>query len=175
MKKAVCTWGEAKDVVISLENDAFILFEDPDKSHFVHGTVTKGQMDLSAAEAEQLAGELLIAAREARRLEAMCQQHDDAAEQLASELLTAARETRRLEARRQQHDDAVMEADGLDLAWYEIKALKRLPAALELLCDYHAVNEAEAEAVDMPGPMKFHEKRRKEIEAVIERLKKQQG
>jgi len=147
MKKAVCTWGEANDVVISLENDAFILFEDPDKSHFVHGTVTKGQMDLSAAEAEQLASELLTAAREARRLEAMCQ----------------------------QHDDAVMEADGLDLAWYEIKALKRLPAALELLCDYHAVNEAEAEAVDMPGPMKFHEKRRKEIEAVIERLKKQQG
>ncbi len=146
MKKAVCTWGEGPDVLVSLENDVFILFEEPDKSHFAHGVVTQGQMDLSAAEAERLAAELLIAAREARRLESICQ----------------------------QHDDAVKEAAELEFAEYEIKALKKSPTALEVLENYHAVNEAEAEAMDMSGPMKFHEKRRKEIEAEIKRLKKQQ-
>jgi len=74
MKKATCTWGDGPDVLLVLEDDFFILYEDPKhleppRGDYVHGYVTKGSMNLTADEALALAGQLRKAAMLAKELE----------------------------------------------------------------------------------------------------------
>ena len=83
MKKATCTWGDGPDVLLSLEDDMFVPYEDP-KHHapprgdYLHGYVTKGTMDLTADEALALAFELKAAAEQAKSFDRMCEEHDEA-------------------------------------------------------------------------------------------------
>ena len=86
MKNATCTWGDGPDVVLSIENDFFILYEDPKhtqypnwkykKGDWKHGYVTKGSMDLTADEALKLASELIAAANNAKELDGLCKDAD---------------------------------------------------------------------------------------------------
>lgn len=83
MKKATCTWGDGPDVLLDLEDDNFMLYEDP--KHYKppqgdpsHGYVTKGSMDLTADEARILAAQLEAAANQAQAFDRMCKEHDGA-------------------------------------------------------------------------------------------------
>jgi len=80
MKKATCTWGDGPDVILDLKDDVFILYEDPIhvRSSSIHGHVTKGSMDLTTDEALVLAGELEAAANNAKELDRVCKEHDEA-------------------------------------------------------------------------------------------------
>jgi hypothetical protein len=74
MKKATCTWGDGPDVLLTIENDIFILYEDPKHllpphGDYAHGYVTKGSSDLTIDEALALSAQLKDAADEARALE----------------------------------------------------------------------------------------------------------
>ncbi len=74
MKKATCTWGEGPDVILSLKDDFFILYEDPRHNNppqgdYIHGYVTCGSMNLTSDEALDLASQLSIAANYAKELE----------------------------------------------------------------------------------------------------------
>ena len=80
MKKATCTWGDGPDVLLSLEDDWFVLYEDPKhqappRGDYQHGYVTKGSMDLTADEALALAAKLTEAANSAKELDSMCDEY----------------------------------------------------------------------------------------------------
>lgn len=67
--EVACTWGDGPDIVLSLKGDTMILLEDPiDKDKWTNGTVSKGQMDLTAEEAESLAGRLMMASLRVKEL-----------------------------------------------------------------------------------------------------------
>ena len=57
---------------------------------------------------------------------------------------------------------------------YEIAALEKNQQALELLCDYHDVQASMSDAMDFSDSCAYHEKRRKELKADIERLKSEE-
>ena len=86
MKKATCTWGDGPDVLLSIEDDNFMLYEDPKhnkppQGDPAHGFVTKGSMCLTADEALELAAELEAAANNAKDLDNLCEEHDKMEEQ----------------------------------------------------------------------------------------------
>ena len=66
--KAVCTWGEGPDVMLCLEGTPLILGEHPDLSHFSYGVVTKGDLDLTADQAQELGLQLIKLAQQAKDL-----------------------------------------------------------------------------------------------------------
>lgn len=75
--KVSCTWGDGPDIVLDLSGSTLILFEDPiNKDKWKNGTVSNGNMDLTAQEAKQLAQDLLMAAQEVEELEKICLDHD---------------------------------------------------------------------------------------------------
>jgi hypothetical protein len=83
MKTATCTWGDGPDVLLSLEDDNFMLYEDPKhnkppQGDPAHGYVTKGSSCLTADEALSLSIELRIAANEAKALNELCKDADEA-------------------------------------------------------------------------------------------------
>lgn len=73
--KASCTWGDGSDVMVTLNNKNFILYENPvDRHHFIHGTVKKGSFDLTADEALSLGLQLIESARHAKNLDLALEQ-----------------------------------------------------------------------------------------------------
>lgn len=83
MKSATCTWGDGPDVILALEDDYFMLYEDPKRNKPpqgspAHGYVTKGSMDLTADEARILAAQLEAAANQCLELDRTCKEHDGA-------------------------------------------------------------------------------------------------
>jgi len=71
--KAECTWGEGPDIILSLNNTAMVLYENPcDLDKWKHGVVKQGSLDLTAFEAHKLAMELLAAVNKVNELEQMC-------------------------------------------------------------------------------------------------------
>ena len=81
MKRVECTLGDGPDVILTLENDFFILYEDPKhqappRGDYRHGYVTKGSADLTADEALTLALELTQAANSAKELYHICKDCD---------------------------------------------------------------------------------------------------
>jgi len=79
--KAACTWGDGPDVMVTLEDKPFILYEDPDKSGWVHGSVKKGSFELTAEEATKLAADLLIAADRANGLRESIRRYEESLEE----------------------------------------------------------------------------------------------
>ena len=82
MKNASCTWGDGPDVLLDIKDDMFVLYEDPKHllpsgGGYLHGYVTKGSMDLTAAEALTLAAHLEAAANQALELNRTCKEHDE--------------------------------------------------------------------------------------------------
>ena len=74
MKKATCTWGDGPDVMLTLEDDWFVLYEgpkhqSPPRGDYLYGYVTKGSTDLTADEALELAAQLTSAANSAKELD----------------------------------------------------------------------------------------------------------
>lgn len=74
MIKASCTWGDGPDVMLTFEDDRFILYEDPKNDpppagQWLHGYVSNGSTDLTQEQARQLAYELLKAADACREIE----------------------------------------------------------------------------------------------------------
>jgi len=68
--KATCTWGDGPDVILTLNDKPFILYEDAtDHRHYIHGVVKKGSTDLTADEALDLAYQLTMAAHSAKQLD----------------------------------------------------------------------------------------------------------
>ena len=72
--EATCTWGEGPDVLVELTGTNVILYEDPKhntppQGDYKHGFITEGSFDLTIAEAEHLASELLTAANKAKELD----------------------------------------------------------------------------------------------------------
>ena len=83
MKRAACTWGDGPDVLLVFEDDYFMLYEDPKhnkppQGSPTHGYVTKGSADLTVDEALTLAFQLTEAANNAKELDRMCEEHDEA-------------------------------------------------------------------------------------------------
>jgi len=79
--RATCTWGDGPDVILTIDGERFILYEDPQhieptKGDFKHGFVRKGSTDLTADEAEALGHQLINAAAQARGLDKLCEDHD---------------------------------------------------------------------------------------------------
>jgi len=67
---ATCTWGDGPDVMVTLKDKPYILYEDPsDHDHFMHGVVWEGSFDLTAKEALDLASRLQQAAFAAMELD----------------------------------------------------------------------------------------------------------
>lgn len=74
--KVTCTWGDGPDVLLSLDGHLMVLHEEPhDKEAWTHGAVSDGSLDLTVEEAEELAHELIIAARGARELSLSYEEH----------------------------------------------------------------------------------------------------
>lgn len=74
--RAACTWGEAEDVMLVNDGALYCLYEAPimlDK--YTHGCSNKGSFSMTADEAEALAMSLMLAAQQARQLEAQCNAH----------------------------------------------------------------------------------------------------
>jgi len=74
MIKASCTWGDGPDVLITLEDKPFILYENPKndpppRGQWAHGYVSQGSMDLTADEALDLAHQLYASATAAKGLD----------------------------------------------------------------------------------------------------------
>lgn len=69
MIKASCAWGEHPDVIVTLEDEPFILYEDVNMEGWAHGSVKNGSFDLTAEQATKLAYDLLIAASTAEEIE----------------------------------------------------------------------------------------------------------
>jgi len=81
MMRAICTWGDGPDVMLTIDGERFILYEDvkydePPKGDCVHGHVNKGSMDLTANEAQALGYQLISAATQANGLNKLCERHD---------------------------------------------------------------------------------------------------
>lgn len=79
--KAAYTWGEGPDVMVTLEDCSFILYEKPQhqkppRGDYIHGFVTKGSFDLTAKEARGFAFGLNEAARQAEDLNELCRQEE---------------------------------------------------------------------------------------------------
>jgi hypothetical protein len=71
MIKATCTWGEDEDVLVTLKDHSFMLYEmATDFDRGTHGYVKAGSFFLTAEEARKLADELLSAANSVDELEA---------------------------------------------------------------------------------------------------------
>ena len=66
--RATCTWGEGPDVVLSLEGTSLVLGEHPDfnRNRFLHGVITKGEIDLTADQAQELGNMLIDTAKQAK-------------------------------------------------------------------------------------------------------------
>ena len=69
--KVLMTWGTGPDVVLSLEGTVLHLNEEPDLSdkNNTNGSVSKGNVNLTADEAYRLGANLMKAANLARELE----------------------------------------------------------------------------------------------------------
>lgn len=68
--KASCTWGDGPDVLITLDDLLFMLYEPPDQlDRAVHGLVKKGSFALTANEALKFAKQLKQAALSAKELD----------------------------------------------------------------------------------------------------------
>lgn len=81
MKRVSCTWGDGPDVFLSLEDDVFVLYEEPKhtkppQGDYTHGYVTKGFTNLTADEALALADDLTEAAKQAKELDSICKDLD---------------------------------------------------------------------------------------------------
>jgi hypothetical protein len=71
MMEVECTWGDGPDIVVSLDGKRVILYENAvGRNKFIHGFIENGSFDLTADEAEKLAGELMRAANFTRQIEA---------------------------------------------------------------------------------------------------------
>ena len=71
---ASCTWGDGPDVLVTLDGQAFICYEDPKndpppRGQWVHGYVTKGSFDLTRNQALELAAQLFRAAGQAKDMD----------------------------------------------------------------------------------------------------------
>ena len=61
MIKTTCSWGEGEDILVTLEDHSFMLYEIP--TYFdisTHGYIKNGSLFLTAEEAKKLAQELLL-------------------------------------------------------------------------------------------------------------------
>jgi hypothetical protein len=68
--KVSCTWGDGPDVLITLDDLLFMLYEPPDQlDRAVHGLVKKGSFALTADEALKFAKQLKQAALGAKNLD----------------------------------------------------------------------------------------------------------
>lgn len=68
--KAICAWGFGADVLVEIDGTTVVLYEEPaNKDRYRHGSVTRGSLDLTADEAEDLANQLQLAAKAARDLD----------------------------------------------------------------------------------------------------------
>ena len=81
MMRAICTWGDGPDVLLTIDGERLILHEDPKhneppKGDCIHGHVTKGSIDLTADEAQALGYQLINAATQANGLDKLCERHD---------------------------------------------------------------------------------------------------
>jgi hypothetical protein len=72
--KAECTWGEGPDVLVILDGTPMVLYEEPKKGTYVHGTCTQGSLELTAHQVEDLAKQLLRAAARAMELDRLSSQ-----------------------------------------------------------------------------------------------------
>jgi len=84
MIDATCTWGDGPDVMLTIRNDIFVLYEKPQfvlpsGGAYLYGFVTKGSTDLTADEALQLAARLTDAANNAKELDGICRDADEEA------------------------------------------------------------------------------------------------
>lgn len=76
--KVSCTWGDGPDVMVTFNNEVFILYENPHHlKNWSHGIVKKGSFDLTAEQARALAGDLLMAANSAEALDAQLEAYED--------------------------------------------------------------------------------------------------
>lgn len=57
----------------------------------------------------------------------------------------------------------------------ELKAIARMPEAIQLVIDHHHVQEAQADAVDCIECVRYSEKRREVLEALRDELLKERG
>lgn len=70
MIKVSCAWGEGPDVILTLENKPFMCYEPPtDLDKAINGFVYSGSMDLTQAQARELAADLLTAANACAELD----------------------------------------------------------------------------------------------------------
>jgi hypothetical protein len=68
--KATCAWGEGPDVIVTLEDHNFMLYEEPDGfKHSLFGDVKNGSFELTAEQALELAYNLTCAAKAAKELD----------------------------------------------------------------------------------------------------------
>ena len=65
---AISTWP-ADDLILTLEGTRLVLYEDPDKSAYVHGCVTMGSIAMTCDEAEELINKLRLAINETKRID----------------------------------------------------------------------------------------------------------
>lgn len=67
--KAECSWGNGPDVLVVLEGKPVMLYHKPHNlDEATYGYISEGSACLTAEEAEKLAQELLIAAKQAKNL-----------------------------------------------------------------------------------------------------------
>ena len=68
--ESVCTWGEGPDVVLFLEGTPLVLGETPDfdRDRFLYGVITKGEIDLTADQAQELGTQLINACMRIKEL-----------------------------------------------------------------------------------------------------------
>jgi len=67
---ASCAWGDGPDVIVTLNDHRFILYEDAvGHSKYIHGFVEKGSFDLTAEEAFKLAEKLMNAGIAAQQMD----------------------------------------------------------------------------------------------------------
>lgn len=69
--RATCTWGFGPDVILSLEGTPLVIGEAPDfdRNRFLHGVITKGDIDLTADQAHELGTQLIDACKRIKELE----------------------------------------------------------------------------------------------------------
>ena len=65
---ASCTWGDGPDVLLVNDGKGYVIYRVKEDG-YMSGVSSQGSMDLTAAEAEILAHELLEAVRQVRDLE----------------------------------------------------------------------------------------------------------
>ena len=69
MIKVSCTWGEGPDILLTFKEHGIVLYEDPDKTGFVHGHVNNASTDLRLDQAKLLVASLQMAIQHVEELE----------------------------------------------------------------------------------------------------------